>query len=285
MDPRSIITGAHQSVAVTDMPSDTSFDTPVQIAHLNEVRHDIKGWEGELVSIANLNNPERRRELGGWLREARQILEAIKDDLASRDNRFKDRSPELAESSDSDMCSQSRESYQRARGPFSMKSLGLALRQEPIKGRSRKLEGEPFKVAKGAFSARSGPRSRRHKGDNGSSRSHSINTSFFMNRVGSYTGSARTGNSARIDVGPSVSMPAWSQVINLKSRSNGISLPLYVCPRTCVNDALGAWQSMARARIVRLLFLCIEFLAIHKVSSSLCRQDKQEEANDPSVIT
>jgi hypothetical protein len=127
----------------------------------------------------------------------------MKDYLARYDDRFEDRSPELAESSDSDICSQSRESYQRARGPFSMKSLGLALRQEPIKRRSRKLKGEPFKVAKGASSARSGRPSRRHKGDSGSFFSRSIGTSFVRSRVGSLAGSARTDDSADSQVGSS----------------------------------------------------------------------------------
>lgn len=70
MDPRSIITDAHQSVAVTDMSSDASLDILEQRAHLEEVRRDIKEWEEKLVSIANRNNPERRAELGGRLREA-----------------------------------------------------------------------------------------------------------------------------------------------------------------------------------------------------------------------
>jgi hypothetical protein len=128
-------------------------------------------------------------------------VEAIKDYLARYDNDTKDRSPELAESSDSNVFSQLRDSHQWARGPFSMKSLGLALQQEPIKGRSRKLKGEPFKVAKGAFSASSGPRSRRHKGDNGSFRSHSINASLDRDRMVSLAGSDRADNSARSQVG------------------------------------------------------------------------------------
>jgi hypothetical protein len=65
MDPRFIITDAHQSVAVTDMSSDTSFDA----LELEEVNRDTKEWEGELVSIANRNNPERRG--GAWGKASR----------------------------------------------------------------------------------------------------------------------------------------------------------------------------------------------------------------------
>jgi hypothetical protein len=146
-----------------------------------------------------------------------------------------------------------------------MKSLGLALQREPFKRRSHRLKGEPFKVAKGASSARSSRPSRRHKGDNEPFRSHSINTSFFKNRVGSYKGSARTGDSARTEVGFSFRDASLESGYQMKSRCSGIPLPLYVCSRTCVNEALVAWQSMARARTVRLLFLCIGFLQIQRV--------------------
>jgi hypothetical protein len=85
-----------------------------------------------------------------------------------------------------------------------MKFLGLALQQEPIKGRSRKLKGEPFKVAKGASSARSGRPSPHHKGDSGSFFNRSMGTIFVRSRVGLLAGSARTDDSARTEVGSSV---------------------------------------------------------------------------------
>jgi len=191
-------------VAITDMSSDTSFDTPDQIAQLEQVRRDIEGWREELVSMTNRNNPERRAELGGRLREVRQIVEAIKDDLARHDDRFKDRSPKLVEPCSLNVYTQSQESRRWFSGLLSLKSLDRALRQESIKEeslRNSKSGERPSRIAKGASYARSSPRSRHHKGDKESFRSHSINTSFFKNRVGSYKGSARTGDSARTEVG------------------------------------------------------------------------------------
>lgn len=94
------------------MSSDTSFDA----LELEKVNRDIKEWEEELVSIANRNNPERRGELGGRLREARQTLEAIKDDLARHDNGSKGRSPELAEPCSSNVYTQSRDPHREIGG-------------------------------------------------------------------------------------------------------------------------------------------------------------------------
>jgi hypothetical protein len=263
MDPRSIITDAHQSVAVTDMSSDTSFDA----LELEEVNRDIKEWEGELVSIANRNNPERQRELGGWLREARQIAKAISDDLAKDRNHPKNRSLALAESEDSNIFSQLRDSHQWARGPFSMKSLGLALQQEPIKGRSRKLKGEPFKVAKGASSARIGPQSRRHKGDIESFLSHRINASLDRDRMVLLAGSDRADNSARSQVGSSFhdaslesgyqsEIPVWRYLIAF----------ICISPNMC---KLCISRACLKRKDVLLLSEYNDFLKIHRSRVSL----------------
>lgn len=179
----------------TDMSADTLSHTLERVKHLAEMK--FVDWRKELVSKAKRYNTEES------LSEARQMSAAIKVGLARHDNDSKARSPELAESTGSDV-SQPRESHQGARGPFSMQSLGLALRHEPIKGkrhRNRNPGGQPFKIAKGAFSARSGTRSRCHKGDNGSFFSHSVYTKPFSDRIESFVGFARNGNSARTEVG------------------------------------------------------------------------------------
>jgi hypothetical protein len=203
-------------------------------------------------------------------------VEAIKDYLARYDNDTKDRSPELAESSDSNIFSQVRDSHQWARGPFSMKSLGLALQHEPIKRRSRKLKGEPFKVAKVASSARSGTRSRRHKVHIGSFLSHSINASLDRDKMESLAGSDRAGNSARSQVGSSFhdaslesgyqpEIPVWRYLIAF----------ICISPNMC---KLCISRACLKRKYVLLLSEYNDFLKIHRSRVSLVplTQDKQK---------